>query len=124
MRVLLTLPGGCESAGQSAGCTGNSPGSCSVHTHLEKKAARHPHERDQKHGTDVSDKRFTSRYSHHSAYGQHVVPTVTLCLFIFSGMDVLQYNEVSFEMLASCFPEGLSPYMEFSQRLKIEGDYN
>lgn len=36
-------------------------------------------------------------------------------------MDVLQYNDVSFEMLASVFPEFLSPYVEFSQRLKIEG---
>lgn len=44
-------------------------------------------------------------------------------LSIFSGMDVLQYNEVSYEMLASCFPESLSPFLEFSQRLKIEGDY-
>ncbi|XP_026206641.1 protein MTO1 homolog, mitochondrial [Anabas testudineus] len=40
-----------------------------------------------------------------------------------SGMDVLQYNDVSFEMLASVFPECLSPYMEFSQRLKIEAVY-
>lgn len=36
-------------------------------------------------------------------------------------MDVLQYKDASFEMLASAFPECLSPYMEFSQRLKIEG---
>lgn len=34
---------------------------------------------------------------------------------------MLQYKDVSFEMLASAFPECLSPYMEFSQRLKIEG---
>ncbi|KAF3704450.1 Protein MTO1 -like protein, mitochondrial Precursor [Channa argus] len=40
-----------------------------------------------------------------------------------SGMDVLNYNNVSFEMLASVFPELLSPYMEFSQRLKIEAVY-
>lgn len=124
MCVLLTLPGGCESAGQSAGCTGNPPGSCSVHTHLEKKAAQHPYERGQKHCSDVSDKCFISRYSRCLTGGQLLVLTVTLWLFIFSGMDVLQYNEVSFEMLASCFPEGLSPHMEFSQRLKIEGDYN
>lgn len=44
-----------------------------------------------------------------------------LSLFFLSGMDVLQYNDVSFEMLASVFPECLSPYVEFSQRLKIEG---
>lgn len=36
-------------------------------------------------------------------------------------MEVLQYNDVTFEMLASAFPECLSPHMEFSQRLKIEG---
>lgn len=42
---------------------------------------------------------------------------------LLTGMDVLQYNDVSFEMLASAFPEGLSPYMEFSQRLKIEAVY-
>ncbi|XP_043959175.1 protein MTO1 homolog, mitochondrial isoform X2 [Gambusia affinis] len=40
-----------------------------------------------------------------------------------SGMDLLQYKDVSFEMLASVFPECLSPYMEFSQRLKIEAVY-
>ncbi|XP_028990657.1 protein MTO1 homolog, mitochondrial isoform X2 [Betta splendens] len=40
-----------------------------------------------------------------------------------SGQDVLQYNTVSFEMLASAFPDTLSPYMEFSQRLKIEAVY-
>uniref|UniRef100_UPI003AAA6225 protein MTO1 homolog, mitochondrial n=1 Tax=Centroberyx gerrardi TaxID=166262 RepID=UPI003AAA6225 len=40
-----------------------------------------------------------------------------------NGMDLLQYNNVSFEMLASVFPECLSPYMEFSQRLKIEAVY-
>lgn len=36
-------------------------------------------------------------------------------------MEVLQYNDVSFETLASAFPEILSPHVEFSQRLKIEG---
>lgn len=44
-----------------------------------------------------------------------------LCGFFFSGGNMLQYKDVSFEMLASAFPECLSPYMEFSQRLKIEG---
>lgn len=39
----------------------------------------------------------------------------------FSGLDLLQYNDVTFEMLASAFPESLSSYMEFAQRLKIEG---
>ncbi|KAM4715913.1 LOW QUALITY PROTEIN: 5-taurinomethyluridine-[tRNA] synthase subunit MTO1, mitochondrial [Anableps anableps] len=40
-----------------------------------------------------------------------------------SGMDLLQYKDVSFEMLASVFPECLLPYVEFSQRLKIEAVY-
>ncbi|XP_027901032.1 5-taurinomethyluridine-[tRNA] synthase subunit MTO1, mitochondrial isoform X2 [Xiphophorus couchianus] len=40
-----------------------------------------------------------------------------------SGMDLLQYKDVSFEMLASVFPESLASYMEFSQRLKIEAVY-
>lgn len=44
------------------------------------------------------------------------------CRFPCSGTEVLRYSDVSFEMLASCFPEILSPYMEFAQRLKIEGD--
>ncbi|XP_044035373.1 protein MTO1 homolog, mitochondrial isoform X2 [Siniperca chuatsi] len=42
---------------------------------------------------------------------------------LLTGMHVLQYNDVSFEMLASAFPECLSPYLEFSQRLKIEAVY-
>lgn len=42
---------------------------------------------------------------------------------LLTGMDVLQYNDVSFEMLASAFPECFSPHMEFSQRLKIEAVY-
>lgn len=41
--------------------------------------------------------------------------------FFFSGMDVLQYNDVTFEMMSSAFPESLSRHMEFAQRLKIEG---
>ncbi|KAM7381681.1 hypothetical protein PAMA_012497 [Pampus argenteus] len=40
-----------------------------------------------------------------------------------TGVDMLQYNNLSFEMLASVFPECLSRYMEFSQRLKIEAVY-
>ncbi|XP_056286547.1 protein MTO1 homolog, mitochondrial [Pseudoliparis swirei] len=42
---------------------------------------------------------------------------------LLTGMEVLQYNEASFEMLASAFPERLSRHMEFSQRLKIEAVY-
>ncbi|KAM3591405.1 uncharacterized protein V6R79_001573 [Siganus canaliculatus] len=40
-----------------------------------------------------------------------------------TAMDVLQYNSVSFDMLASVFPEHFSAYREFSQRLKIEAVY-
>ncbi|XP_062331613.1 protein MTO1 homolog, mitochondrial isoform X2 [Osmerus eperlanus] len=40
-----------------------------------------------------------------------------------SGVDLLQYKDVSFQMLASAFPECLSPYLEFAQRLKIEAVY-
>uniref|UniRef100_A0A3B3CQF5 Mitochondrial tRNA translation optimization 1 n=1 Tax=Oryzias melastigma TaxID=30732 RepID=A0A3B3CQF5_ORYME len=42
---------------------------------------------------------------------------------VLTGMELLQYKELSFEMLASVFPERLSPYLEFSQRLKIEAVY-
>ncbi|XP_060884307.1 protein MTO1 homolog, mitochondrial [Labrus mixtus] len=40
-----------------------------------------------------------------------------------SGLELLQYKDITFEMLASAAPECLSPYMEFSQRLKIEAVY-
>ncbi|XP_010892609.1 protein MTO1 homolog, mitochondrial [Esox lucius] len=40
-----------------------------------------------------------------------------------NGLDLLQYKDVSFEMLAAIFPEHLSPYLEFSQRLNIEAVY-
>uniref|UniRef100_A0A8C7UNR1 tRNA uridine 5-carboxymethylaminomethyl modification enzyme C-terminal subdomain domain-containing protein n=1 Tax=Oncorhynchus mykiss TaxID=8022 RepID=A0A8C7UNR1_ONCMY len=40
-----------------------------------------------------------------------------------NGLDLLQYKDVSFEMLASAFPECLSQYFEYSQRLKIEAVY-
>lgn len=36
---------------------------------------------------------------------------------------MLQHKEVSFEMLASVFPETFAQYLEFSQRIKIEGEY-
>lgn len=51
-----------------------------------------------------------------------MTPGPDTVMFSISGLDVLQYNEVSYEMLASCFPEVLCPFVEFSQRLKIEGD--
>uniref|UniRef100_A0A1A8CN80 Mitochondrial translation optimization 1 homolog n=1 Tax=Nothobranchius kadleci TaxID=1051664 RepID=A0A1A8CN80_NOTKA len=40
-----------------------------------------------------------------------------------SGIEMLQYKDVSFQVLASIFPEVLLPFMEFSQRLKIEAVY-
>lgn len=40
-----------------------------------------------------------------------------------TGVDLLEYNDVTFDMLASLFPQSLSAYMEFSQRLKIEAVY-
>ncbi|XP_041672448.1 protein MTO1 homolog, mitochondrial [Cheilinus undulatus] len=40
-----------------------------------------------------------------------------------TGLDLLQYKDVNFEMLASAIPECLSSYMEFAQRLKIEAVY-
>uniref|UniRef100_A0A3Q2Y8T9 Mitochondrial tRNA translation optimization 1 n=1 Tax=Hippocampus comes TaxID=109280 RepID=A0A3Q2Y8T9_HIPCM len=40
-----------------------------------------------------------------------------------TGLEMLQYNDATFEMLVSVFPECLSPYTEFSQRLKIEAVY-
>ncbi|XP_010771452.1 5-taurinomethyluridine-[tRNA] synthase subunit MTO1, mitochondrial [Notothenia coriiceps] len=42
---------------------------------------------------------------------------------LLTGMDVLQYNDVTFEMMSSAFPESLSRHMEFAQRLKIEAVY-
>ncbi|XP_030610259.1 5-taurinomethyluridine-[tRNA] synthase subunit MTO1, mitochondrial isoform X1 [Archocentrus centrarchus] len=42
---------------------------------------------------------------------------------LMTGIDLLQYSDVTFEMLASAFPESLSPYVKFSQRLKIEAVY-
>lgn len=43
-------------------------------------------------------------------------------LFLFSGEELLQYKDVSFQMLASAFPELLAPYLEFSERIKVEGN--
>ncbi|KAM9425586.1 5-taurinomethyluridine-[tRNA] synthase subunit MTO1, mitochondrial [Pholidichthys leucotaenia] len=41
---------------------------------------------------------------------------------LLTGIDLLQYN-ISFETLASVFPEQLLPYSEFGERLKIEAVY-
>ncbi|XP_068610603.1 protein MTO1 homolog, mitochondrial [Brachionichthys hirsutus] len=40
-----------------------------------------------------------------------------------TGTEVLKYNDATFEMLASAFPEYFSPYVEFSQRIRIEAVY-
>ncbi|XP_053496271.1 protein MTO1 homolog, mitochondrial isoform X2 [Ictalurus furcatus] len=42
---------------------------------------------------------------------------------LISGEEMLQHKEVSFEMLASVFPETFAQYLEFSQRIKIEAVY-
>lgn len=39
-----------------------------------------------------------------------------------SGEEMLQHKEVSFDMLASVFPETFASFLEFSQRIKIEGE--
>ncbi|XP_069044443.1 protein MTO1 homolog, mitochondrial isoform X2 [Lepisosteus oculatus] len=40
-----------------------------------------------------------------------------------SALDLLQHQGVTMEMLASVFPHSLDPYLEFSERLKIEAVY-
>ncbi|KAG7492240.1 hypothetical protein MATL_G00011730 [Megalops atlanticus] len=40
-----------------------------------------------------------------------------------SALELLEYKDITFEMLASAFPDHLSAYLEFSQRLKIEAVY-
>lgn len=42
---------------------------------------------------------------------------------LITGIEVLQYSQVSFEMLASVFPQHLLSYKDLSQRLKIESVY-
>ncbi|XP_062859321.1 protein MTO1 homolog, mitochondrial [Trichomycterus rosablanca] len=42
---------------------------------------------------------------------------------LISGEEMLQYKDVTFEMLAAAFPHILSPYLEFSPRIKIEAVY-
>lgn len=42
---------------------------------------------------------------------------------ILNGVEMLQYKDVSFQMLASAFPELSGPYLEFSERLKVEAMY-
>ncbi|XP_036429145.1 protein MTO1 homolog, mitochondrial [Colossoma macropomum] len=42
---------------------------------------------------------------------------------LISGEEMLQYKDVSFNMVASAFPEILSPHVEFSERIKIEAVY-
>ncbi|KAG1943824.1 protein MTO1 homolog, mitochondrial isoform X2 [Pimephales promelas] len=42
---------------------------------------------------------------------------------LLNGLEVLQYKDVSYQMLASAFPELSSLYLEFSERLKVEAIY-
>lgn len=42
---------------------------------------------------------------------------------VMTGVEVLQYNQVSFDMLAAVFPQHFLPYKNISQRLKIESVY-
>uniref|UniRef100_W5LM99 Mitochondrial tRNA translation optimization 1 n=1 Tax=Astyanax mexicanus TaxID=7994 RepID=W5LM99_ASTMX len=42
---------------------------------------------------------------------------------LISGEEMLLYTDVSFSMLASTFPDLLSPYLEFAERIKIEAVY-
>ena len=35
--------------------------------------------------------------------------------------ELLQYNDITYDDLAAALPESLAPFLEFSQRLKIEG---
>jgi len=37
------------------------------------------------------------------------------------AIEMLQYNEMTYETLAALFPQSLAPFLEFSKRLKIEG---
>ena len=37
------------------------------------------------------------------------------------AVELLQYNDITYDTLAAAFPQSLAPFLEFSQRLKIEG---
>lgn len=117
MCVLPPLPGGCEGEGQPAQGDGSPPGSRFVCIQLEKNAALHQNERGQGRDPEVREQRSVKV----PRCGETLPPLIA-AVFPCSGMEVLRYSDVSFEKLASCYPEILSPYMEFAQRLKIEGD--
>ncbi|CAL8303389.1 unnamed protein product [Lota lota] len=40
-----------------------------------------------------------------------------------TAMELLQYNDITYDTLAAAFPQSLAPFLEFSQRLKIEAVY-
>ncbi|XP_066577842.1 5-taurinomethyluridine-[tRNA] synthase subunit MTO1, mitochondrial [Amia ocellicauda] len=40
-----------------------------------------------------------------------------------SALELLQYQSVTLEMLSATFPESFAPFLEFSERLKIEAVY-
>lgn len=50
------------------------------------------------------------------------VPVLIPWWFPLSGAAILQHYQLSYQRLASCFPEVLWPFAEFSERLKIEGE--
>lgn len=117
MCVLPPLPGGCEGEGQPARGAGSPPGSRFVCIQLEENAARRQNERGQGRNPEVRGQCSVKV----PRCGEMLPPLIT-AVSPCSCMDVLRYSDVSFEKLASCYPEILSPYMEFAQRLKIEGD--
>ncbi|CAL8284485.1 unnamed protein product [Merluccius merluccius] len=40
-----------------------------------------------------------------------------------TAVELLQYNDITYDTLAAAFPQSLAPFLEFSQRLKIEAVY-
>ncbi|XP_033840889.1 protein MTO1 homolog, mitochondrial [Periophthalmus magnuspinnatus] len=57
---------------------------------------------------------------------RHKLPNINMSQnksTVMTGIEILQYSEVSYEMLCSVFPQHLSLYIEFSQRIKIEAVY-
>lgn len=111
-------------------------------TTLERKTARHHDQWDEKHTRQVSTrsrkvKTCQNLHSKKLLENRNLIGVLSNtgsvlwlwsknnyqnCVFC-SGEEMLQHKHVSFEMLASVFPEMFAPYLEFSQRIKIEGEY-
>lgn len=121
MRVRRAPRRGCKGEEQTPRCDGLPSGSHPVHDQLEEKASGSQREREQKQHAEVSPASWNPAAN--VSERRCNIPSLCLVLTSFpsSGMDLLQYKDVSFEMLASVSPDCLLPYMEFSQRLKIEG---